>query len=59
MERDLLTIQEVASLYAVSTETIRRWIRRKILGYVMVGPGRVRRIPREAAEKLADSRPVT
>ena len=51
MERDLLTVAEVAQHYAVSTETVRRWIRKGILGYVMVGPCRVKRIPKVEAAK--------
>jgi excisionase family DNA binding protein len=50
-EEGLLTVAEVAQTYHVSDETVRRWIRKGILGYVMVGPFRVRRIPRQEAEK--------
>ena len=52
MERDLFTIAEVAQYYGVCDETVRRWIRRKALDYVLVGPARLRRIPREAVERF-------
>ena len=52
MERDLFTVTEVAQYYGVCDETVRRWIRRKALDYVLVGPARLRRIPREAVERF-------
>ena len=52
MERDLFTITEVAQYYGVCDETVRRWIRRKALDYVLVGPAPLRRIPREAVERF-------
>lgn len=50
-EGDLLTIGQVARSYGVSEETIRRWVRKQVLGCVHVGPFRLRRILREEAEK--------
>jgi len=47
----LLTVAEVAQSYNVSDETVRRWMRKGIIGYVMVGPFRARRIPKDEAER--------
>jgi excisionase family DNA binding protein len=49
--RELLTVMEVAQTYHVSDDTVRRWMRKGIIGYVMVGPFRVKRIPKVEAEK--------
>jgi excisionase family DNA binding protein len=48
---ELLTTGQVAALYGVSEQTVRLWIRKQIIGYVMVGPYRLKRIPRAEAER--------
>ena len=55
-EDALLSTSDVARLYGVSTETIRRWIRLGIIGYVVVGNTHVRkrrtiRIPQSEADR--------
>ena len=50
-EPELLSVAQVARTYGVCDETVRAWIRKGIVGYVMVGPFRVKRIPRKEAEK--------
>lgn len=47
----LLTMSEVAQSYHVSDETVRRWVRKGIIGYVMVGPFRLKRIPESEANR--------
>jgi excisionase family DNA binding protein len=48
---DLLSTADVAAQYGVSDETVRRWIRKGVIAYVMVGPFRLKRIPRSEADK--------
>jgi len=47
---ELLSVGDVAHLYGVSDETVRRWCRKGIIAYVMVGPFRLKRIARVDVE---------
>lgn len=52
-ERDeLLTIGTVASMYGVSEETVRRWMRKGAIRYVAVGPHNARRVPKSEADRM-------
>lgn len=48
---ELLSIAAVAKLYGVSDETVRRWCRKGIIEYKIVGPFRAKRITRAEADK--------
>lgn len=48
---ELLSVSDVARRYGVSSETVRRWIRKGIIAYVMVGPFRLKRIQRVEADR--------
>jgi excisionase family DNA binding protein len=50
-DKDLLSTADVAAQYGVSDETVRRWIRKGVIAYVMVGPFRLKRIPRSEADR--------
>jgi excisionase family DNA binding protein len=50
-DNELLTCQEVARLYHVHVETIRRWIRKGVITVVRVGPYRLVRIQRSEAQR--------
>jgi excisionase family DNA binding protein len=53
---DLLSTADVAAQYGVSDETVRRWIRKGVISYVMVGPFRLKRVPRAEVERKLESR---
>lgn len=48
----LRTVADAARAFGVSDETIRRWVRKGIIGYVMVGPYRIKRIPDSEIDRL-------
>jgi excisionase family DNA binding protein len=48
---ELLSIAQVAKMYGVSDETVRRWTRKGVISYVMVGPFKLKRIPKEEAAR--------
>lgn len=50
-DEPLLTCEEVANKYRVSVLTVRRWVRKEIIGHVRVGPYRVIRIPLSEARR--------
>lgn len=47
----LLTCRQVAVAYKVHTETVRRWVRKGVIGVIRVGPHRAIRIPKSEAVK--------
>lgn len=47
----MLSTHDVARRYGVSDETVRRWCRKGIIAYVMVGPYRMKRIAKSEAER--------
>lgn len=51
IEDTLHTVKEVAEIFEVDPETVRRWIRRGKIKYVKVGE-RFIRIPRKEIERL-------
>lgn len=46
-----LTVGQVAKMYGVSDETVRRWCKKGAIAFVMVGPFRLKRITRSEAER--------
>lgn len=55
----LLTTSDVARMYGVSDETVRRWIRKGVIPFTQVGPYRAKRIRLSDAEHLMnDVRPA-
>ena len=48
---DLLTCREVAEMYRVQVETVRRWVRKGVITVILVGPYRHVRIPKTEADK--------
>jgi excisionase family DNA binding protein len=48
----LLTTSDVARLYGVSDETVRRWIRKGVIPFTQVGPYRSKRIRLSDAKQL-------
>lgn len=48
----LLSADAVSKQYGVCVETVRRWMRKGVIPYVMVGPNRAKRIRRDVADKL-------
>jgi len=51
----LLSLNDVAMRYGVDSSTIREWIRKGVIGYVMVGPARVKRVPAPTESTSAQS----
>lgn len=49
--KTLLSTADVAKLYGVSEETVRRWVRKGVIAYKQVGPFRLTRITLEEAKK--------
>jgi excisionase family DNA binding protein len=45
LEKELYTVKEVASLLAVSDETVRRWLKNDTLQGIKVGQGKGKNIP--------------
>jgi excisionase family DNA binding protein len=43
---ELLTMGHVSAMLQVSEETVRRWVRKKLIAYELVGPFRLKRIRR-------------
>lgn len=50
-EIEYLTTAQVAREYGVCVETVRNWIRKGVIGYVMIGPYRLKRITRTEADR--------
>ena len=48
---ELLTCNEVAALYRVSVRTVKRWVRKGVIGVVYVGPYHAVRITRDEADR--------
>lgn len=51
-KRRLLTPTQVAEIYDVDVETVRRWLRKGIIAHVLVGPYRYKRIPEAEAKRV-------
>ena len=54
---DLLRLDDVARQYRISERTVRRWIHERRIPYVMVGPFRIKCVPRAALETHVDAKP--
>lgn len=53
--KDLLRASECAKMYGVRPDTVRLWLRKRIIPHVLVGPYAQKRIRRVDAEKYLQS----
>ena len=51
----LLTIEQTAETLSVSTDTVRRLLDRRELGYVQSRPGAAKRIPTDSLQRWIDT----
>ena len=53
----LMTVDQVARCYGVTAETVRRWIRKGVMSYKLVGPYKLKRISKLEVAKYFKSVP--
>lgn len=53
----MMTIAEVSRVYGIKRQTLYLWIEKGLVGHVLVGPCRTKRIPRDEARRLFQTRP--
>lgn len=56
---DLITVQHFAEQFGVGTETVREWVKKGYINFVLVGPRKMKMISKsEAVHPLIEEDPV-